>query len=59
MGDNETGSSSNVAMVAGLGFFLLVLLLVLVQMYRNYRRVRSTTAVCVFLKSTLTWKIHF
>uniref|UniRef100_A0A674EW26 Ig-like domain-containing protein n=1 Tax=Salmo trutta TaxID=8032 RepID=A0A674EW26_SALTR len=38
MGDNETGSSSNVAMVAGLGFFLLVLLLVLVQMYRNYRR---------------------
>uniref|UniRef100_A0A4W5MXC4 Ig-like domain-containing protein n=1 Tax=Hucho hucho TaxID=62062 RepID=A0A4W5MXC4_9TELE len=45
MGDNETGSSSNVAMAAGLGFFLLVLLLVLVQMYRNYRRVRSTTSV--------------
>uniref|UniRef100_A0AAZ3NY42 Ig-like domain-containing protein n=1 Tax=Oncorhynchus tshawytscha TaxID=74940 RepID=A0AAZ3NY42_ONCTS len=38
MRDNETGSSSYVAMVAGLGFFLLVLLLVLVQMYRNYRR---------------------
>lgn len=38
-GDSETvGPSSNTAMVFGLGFLLLVLLLIVGQMYTNYQR---------------------
>ncbi|XP_051575889.1 uncharacterized protein LOC127453509 [Myxocyprinus asiaticus] len=38
MGESESSSGNNVAMVMGLGFLFLVILLILLQMYRNYRR---------------------
>lgn len=39
---NEKSSPGNeTAMVMGFGFLFLVIFLVLFQMYRNYRRVRS------------------
>lgn len=38
-GQKSSGGSRNTAAVVGLGFLLLVLLLILAQMYKNHQRV--------------------
>ncbi|XP_051576352.1 lymphocyte activation gene 3 protein-like [Myxocyprinus asiaticus] len=38
MGESKSSSGNNVPMVMGLGFLFLVIFLILLQMYRNYRR---------------------
>lgn len=45
VGQSNSSSKNKVGMVIGLGFLFLVVFLVLFQMYKNYRRVRSALII--------------